>query len=181
MESQETLVLRKTVEERLDAAGQAARYVARACSAQTPKTGAWAEKLEVMERRIARLGPINLAAIEEHEQQAERKGYLDAQHADLEEALATLDTAMQKTRSRDPDPVPRNLTSGSTTGSGSDVSAPVRVAAAPSLQLTSEDVLGSRRDGDGPPARQAQHEYRICYRAARRRSLRLRWYSRSSS
>ena len=56
----------------------------------------WEEKLASMERRINRLGPINLAAIEEHDQQSERKRYLDAQHEDLEEALETLTAAIQK-------------------------------------------------------------------------------------
>ena len=95
VEGQETLVLRKSIEERLDAAGQALDTLLARVGADGD-ADAWAEKLEAMERRIARLGPINLAAIEEHEQHAERKGYLDSQHADLEEALATLDTAIQK-------------------------------------------------------------------------------------
>ena len=95
VESQETLVLRKAVEERLEAAGQVLESLLDRLG-DDAGVDAWAEKLAAMERRIARLGPINLAAIEEHEQQAERKRYLDAQHADLEEALATLDTAIQK-------------------------------------------------------------------------------------
>ena len=57
---------------------------------------AWTELLEKMERRINRLGPINLAAIDEFESQSERKTYLDAQFADLEEALATLQNAIRK-------------------------------------------------------------------------------------
>ena len=57
---------------------------------------AWTEALEKMERRINRLGPINLAAIDEFESQSERKTYLDAQFADLEEALATLQNAIRK-------------------------------------------------------------------------------------
>jgi len=47
-------------------------------------------------RRIARLGPINLAAIEEYKQQSERKNYLDAQNADLEDALETLENAIRR-------------------------------------------------------------------------------------
>ncbi|MCS5567381.1 MAG: hypothetical protein NZ743_05075, partial [Pseudomonadales bacterium] len=43
--------------------------------------------LELIGRRIDRLGAINLAAIEEFEEQSERKQYLDQQHADLVEAL----------------------------------------------------------------------------------------------
>ena len=57
---------------------------------------AWSEELEKMDRRINRLGPINLAAIDEYESQSERKTYLDAQFADLEEALATLQNAIRK-------------------------------------------------------------------------------------
>ena len=45
---------------------------------------------------MSRLGPINLAAIEEFEQQDERKQYLDAQHQDLVSALETLETAIRK-------------------------------------------------------------------------------------
>ncbi len=64
----------------------------------------WAEQAEKMEQRIQRLGPINLAAIEEYEEESKRKIYLDAQHADLIEALQTLENAIAKidreTRSR---------------------------------------------------------------------------------
>ncbi len=52
--------------------------------------------LETVQRRIERLGPINLAAIEEFQAQSERKGYLDDQHADLTEALDTLERAIRK-------------------------------------------------------------------------------------
>ena len=57
---------------------------------------AWAEQAETLEKRIQRLGPINLAAIDEFEEESERKVYLDAQHADLSEALETLETAIAK-------------------------------------------------------------------------------------
>ncbi len=56
----------------------------------------WSDLLEKMARRIARLGAINLAAIEEYEQESERKVYLDAQAQDLEEAMATLLEAINK-------------------------------------------------------------------------------------
>ena len=49
---------------------------------------AWEEEAERLNARIQRLGPINLAAIEEYEEQSERKQYLDAQNEDLEAALA---------------------------------------------------------------------------------------------
>ncbi len=56
----------------------------------------WQDNLESIGRRIARLGPINLAAIDEYKMQSERKTYLDAQNDDLEEALSTLENAIQK-------------------------------------------------------------------------------------
>ena len=64
----------------------------------------WDEKLEKVRRRIDRLGPINLAAIDEFKEQSERKEYLDSQLADLTDALETLEAAIRKidreTRSR---------------------------------------------------------------------------------
>lgn len=56
----------------------------------------WREELERIGVRIQRLGPINLAAIDEYQSQAERKHYLDAQNADLEAALETLESAIRK-------------------------------------------------------------------------------------
>ncbi|MFO7551408.1 MAG: chromosome segregation protein SMC [Haliea sp.] len=64
----------------------------------------WQLALERVAARIARLGPINLAAIDEYALQSERKNYLDAQNEDLETALETLASAIRKidkeTRSR---------------------------------------------------------------------------------
>ncbi|CAE6925986.1 Chromosome partition protein Smc [Pseudomonas marincola] len=58
--------------------------------------GAWEEELERLGGKIQRLGAINLAAIDEYQQQSERKRYLDAQNADLEEALQTLENVIRK-------------------------------------------------------------------------------------
>ncbi|MCB1683812.1 MAG: chromosome segregation protein SMC, partial [Pseudomonadales bacterium] len=57
---------------------------------------AWTEALEATDRRINRLGPINLAAIDEFKSQSERKLYLDQQNEDLEQALETLLSAIRK-------------------------------------------------------------------------------------
>ena len=57
---------------------------------------AWEEKLEKIRKRIDRLGPINLAAIDEFKEQSERKEYLDSQLADLNDALGTLEGAIRK-------------------------------------------------------------------------------------
>jgi chromosome segregation protein len=56
----------------------------------------WNETFESLERKIQRLGAINLAAIDEFQEQSERKKYLDAQFADLTEALETLENAIRK-------------------------------------------------------------------------------------
>ncbi len=54
------------------------------------------QELEKLGNRIQRLGPINLAAIDEYAQQSERKTYLDKQNEDLEKALETLQKAIRK-------------------------------------------------------------------------------------
>ena len=56
----------------------------------------WEEQLQLIGNRIQRLGPINLAAIDEYKIESERKDYLDQQNAELEEALSTLQNAIQK-------------------------------------------------------------------------------------
>ena len=58
--------------------------------------GEWQKRLETLGQRIERLGPINLAAIDEHKEQSERKQYLDAQNEDLVSALTTLESAIRK-------------------------------------------------------------------------------------
>lgn len=64
----------------------------------------WQSDLDQIRQKIVRLGAINLAAIEEFEQQSERKSYLDHQDDDLNKGLATLEEAIRKidkeTRSR---------------------------------------------------------------------------------
>ncbi|HEY4541485.1 MAG TPA: chromosome segregation protein SMC, partial [Noviherbaspirillum sp.] len=45
---------------------------------------------------IAALGAVNLAALDELAQASERKNFLDAQHADLTEAMTTLEDAISK-------------------------------------------------------------------------------------
>jgi chromosome segregation protein len=62
------------------------------------------EALAALERRINRLGAINLAAIDEHQETLQRQEYLDRQYADVNDALTTLEEAIAKidaeTRSR---------------------------------------------------------------------------------
>ncbi len=56
----------------------------------------WQEKLEDIERKITRIGPVNLVAIEEFDEEQERMEYLDTQHKDLTEALDTLESVIKK-------------------------------------------------------------------------------------
>ena len=52
--------------------------------------------LEKIERKISRLGAINLAAMEEYAQEEKRKTHLDKQHEELMRALETLQNAINK-------------------------------------------------------------------------------------
>jgi chromosome segregation protein len=76
----------------------------RAELAEDASIEAWEERLTQLAARIERLGPINLASIDELKEQTDRKAYLDAQLADLNDALTTLENAIRRidreTRSR---------------------------------------------------------------------------------
>ena len=54
------------------------------------------EEIEAIEKKISRLGAINLAAMEEYEQEEKRKTLLDDQHLELTNALETLQNAINK-------------------------------------------------------------------------------------
>ena len=58
--------------------------------------GDWSQALTELEGKIRRLEPVNLAAIQEYEEQSQRKTYLDAQLADLTTAMETLEGAIKK-------------------------------------------------------------------------------------
>ncbi|MFI4970876.1 MAG: chromosome segregation protein SMC, partial [Lysobacterales bacterium] len=56
----------------------------------------WQGDLGELEQKIRRLEPVNLAAIQEYDEQSQRKTYLDAQLTDLNTALETLEGAIRK-------------------------------------------------------------------------------------
>ncbi len=58
--------------------------------------GAWERTVAELDGKLRRLEPVNLAAIAEHAEAAQRKDYLDAQDADLTTALETLEEAIRK-------------------------------------------------------------------------------------
>lgn len=95
MSRQEVLIRCKTVEEQLKETG----FQREQLFIELPDEAAiaeWQQRVEQMDARIRRLGPINLAAIDEYQEQSERMNYLDAQHADVTESLETLENAIRK-------------------------------------------------------------------------------------
>ncbi len=56
----------------------------------------WEKAVVDFDAKLRRLEPVNLAAIAEHAEAAQRKEYLDAQDADLTTALDTLEEAIRK-------------------------------------------------------------------------------------
>src|SRR5690606_4237286 len=57
---------------------------------------AWGRMVADFDAKLRRLEPVNLAAIQEHAEAAQRKDYLDSQDADLNSALETLEDAIRK-------------------------------------------------------------------------------------
>jgi chromosome segregation protein len=57
---------------------------------------AWEKIVADFDAKLRRLEPVNLAAIQEHAEAAQRKEYLDAQDLDLTTALETLEDAIRK-------------------------------------------------------------------------------------
>ncbi len=95
VERQGQTVKRATLLEQLTATGATADEVRSRLSPAATESE-WTLSLERVASRINRLGPINLAAIEEFQTASERKQYLDTQYNDLTEALSTLQNAIRK-------------------------------------------------------------------------------------
>ena len=95
MNGQEQKVRRETIEEQVIEAGFELKVIIQEMPEEA-NIEAWQMKVEELEGKIHRLGPINLAAIDEYEQESERKKYLDTQNNDLVEALKTLEDAISK-------------------------------------------------------------------------------------
>jgi len=95
LQHQEVLVRFKTLDEQIEESGFAREELVTNMP-QDAGIEKWSEDLEKMDMRIRRLGPINLAAIDEYKEQSERKEYLDSQHEDVSKALETLENAIRK-------------------------------------------------------------------------------------
>ncbi|MGH8252816.1 MAG: chromosome segregation protein SMC, partial [Steroidobacteraceae bacterium] len=95
MQAQESRVRRETLAEqfaetRFELSAITAGLAAEATVAD------WETRLEEVRADVEKLGPVNLAAIDELQQQSERKSYLDRQFADVSDALGTLEDAMKR-------------------------------------------------------------------------------------
>ena len=95
MARQEVVVRSRTLEEQLGETGFE-REQLHGEMPQEAEVAAWESRVEGLASRIQRLGPINLAAIDEFQEQSERMAYLDSQHDDVSESLATLEEAIRK-------------------------------------------------------------------------------------
>jgi len=95
LQRQEQLVRRRTLEEQLAEAHASPQRLLEGLD-PAAEEGVWQERLARVGTRIQRLGAINLAAIDEYREQAERKQYLDAQHEDISRSLETLESAIRK-------------------------------------------------------------------------------------
>src|SRR6187551_1937861 len=82
--------------EQLDAAHADREAIARSIEEGGVKLAGLQGKIDALNRDIEALGAVNLAALEELGQARARKGFLDAQNADLTEAMTTLEDAIRK-------------------------------------------------------------------------------------
>ena len=93
--SQEVLVRGHTVQEQLDETDFDVQELLEELG-EAAQIHEWQRKVDEIAQKISRLGPINLAAIDEYQEQLKRKTYLDSQHGDVIEALETLEKAIAK-------------------------------------------------------------------------------------
>ncbi len=95
MERQTVTVRQTTIKEQLEESGLQLETVLQELPAEAA-ISEWEANADKITQKITRLGPINLAAIDEYKSVTERKEYLDKQHDDLAEALSVLDSAIRK-------------------------------------------------------------------------------------
>ncbi|MFV2004541.1 MAG: chromosome segregation protein SMC [Gammaproteobacteria bacterium] len=109
LDSQETRVRSKTTLEQLEETGfeleatleslkqhESEDDLASSPASSPVSSKQWEAKLAEVATKISRLGPINLAAIDEYKEQSQRKEYLDGQDKDVTAALEILEQAIAK-------------------------------------------------------------------------------------
>ena len=92
---QELAVRRDTLAEQVREAGSEPAQVLTETPVEATEES-WHTRLDELTGKIDRLGPINLVAIDEYQEQSTRKEYLDKQSEDLNQALSTLEDAIRK-------------------------------------------------------------------------------------
>ena len=93
---QQALVLKaETLSQALTEAGFVLEDVANTLTDEMDAES-WGRAVAEFDAKLRRLEPVNLAAIAEHAEAAQRKEYLDAQDVDLTSALDTLEEAIRK-------------------------------------------------------------------------------------
>ena len=95
LNTSEVKVRRQTVIEQLDETDYKVEELLEALG-EDARIDDWQRKLDDIAQKISRLGAINLAAIDEYQEQLKRKEYLDSQHEDVTSALETLEKAIAK-------------------------------------------------------------------------------------
>ncbi|MES9939580.1 MAG: chromosome segregation protein SMC [Candidatus Thiodiazotropha sp. 6PLUC1] len=95
LQSQEVTVRCSTLKEQLNEEGLDTEDLFKTMP-EDANEQTWQQKAESLASRIQRLGPINLAAIDEYQEQSERLKYLEEQHADITNSLETLENAIRK-------------------------------------------------------------------------------------
>jgi len=95
MKEQEARINEEQFTQQLTEAGANFEELADMVEKKTRSTAYQAE-INRLNQAIAELGPVNLAALQELEQSTVRKEFLDAQSADLNEAVATLEAAIKR-------------------------------------------------------------------------------------
>ncbi len=82
--------------EQLDAAQADRELLAKSIEEGRVKLAGLQGEIDRLQREVAALGAVNLAALDELTQSRERKTFLDAQNADLVEAMTTLEDAIRR-------------------------------------------------------------------------------------
>lgn len=95
MGRQEVAVRRDTIAEELQKSTEDMQLLQQELP-EDLKVSTMEQQLADVVRKVERIGAVNLMAIDEYEECSERKVYLDKQHADLTEAMATLEAAIAK-------------------------------------------------------------------------------------
>ncbi|MCY4244528.1 MAG: AAA family ATPase [Gammaproteobacteria bacterium] len=92
---QEFVTRQQTLREQMEETGAELKEVVDALP-EDAEAAAWDSRLAAIRRKVERIGAVNLVAIDEFEEQSQRKEYLDRQSEDLNSALQTLEEAMRK-------------------------------------------------------------------------------------